>query len=145
MHWKDISTWFVLTLLLFGVACGDRSKTTDQVQIDNGRADDFEVFYEQFHSDSTFQIEHIQWPLEGLPAHADTLTNPAGFRWQKEAWVLHRPFNDALTGFSRSISSMGDGLMIEKIAHEEAGFRMERRFALIDDEWKLIYYAALNN
>lgn len=144
MHWKEVSKCFALVLLLFMVACGNSTQANDHEYIEEGSPDDFEAFYEQFHSDSAFQIEHIQWPLEGLPAHADTLSNPAGFRWQKENWVLHRPFNDALTGFSRSMSFMGDGLMVEKITHEEGGFRMERRFAKIDDQWKLIYYAALN-
>ncbi len=145
MHWKEISKGFMMVLLLFVGACGYKVQTSGQDHAENGSPDDFEVFYEQFHSDSTFQIDHIQWPLEGLPAHADTLSNPASFRWQKETWVLHRPFNTSLTGFSKSMSSMGDGLMVEKIVHEEGGFRMERRFAKIDDEWKLIYYAALNN
>ncbi len=146
MHWKKISKWFVLILpMLFVVACGENSNGIDQGQTEDTSLEDFEVFYERFHTDSIFQIEHIQWPLEGLPAHSDTLSNPARFRWQQENWVLHKPFNDALTGFSKSLSSMGEGLMVEKIVHEEGGFHMERRFAKIDDEWKLIYYAALNN
>ena len=33
---------------------------------------DFRIFYDRFHSDTSFQLEHIVIPLSGLPANADT-------------------------------------------------------------------------
>ena len=45
---------------------------------------DFLVFYTQFHSDSSYQMAHIAFPLEGLPEYADsTILAKGNFKWKK--------------------------------------------------------------
>lgn len=106
--------------------------------------EDFVTFYERFLQDSLYQMEHINFPLEGIPDNAlkdnETLTD---FRWQAEHWIMHRPIEKDGTGFSSSFSQLGP-IIIEEILHESGQYGMLRRFANSGDEWRLIYYAGLN-
>ena len=105
----------------------------------------FEAFYEEFHKDSTYQMLHITFPLEGLPSDADAETIAAGdFRWDAENWELHRPFNFATNDFERDLVAFGNDIVIEKIIHRSGQFGTIRRFAKMGDEWYLIYYAGMN-
>jgi len=106
---------------------------------------DFDAFYHQFHSDSTFQIEHIIFPLQGIPARDSSfVSSNETFHWQKDQWVLHRAFDDMGGSFKREFLNMGADLMIENIKHVNGRYGMQRRFAKYDDGWHLIYYAAMN-
>lgn len=136
-------------ILVFIMACqdnpaeqsssGDKASSNDSIA-----ASDFDQFYERFHNDSAFQLSHILFPLDGLPAEEDSmLIDIDHFKWEKKEWVLHKPFNDNLVGFDRALTRYDNNLVVESIRHEDAGFHMERRFAQMDDQWMLIYYAGL--
>jgi len=107
--------------------------------------DDFEDFYNQFHSDSAYQIAHILFPLEGIPPTADSLTLAQGsYRWQQSDWTIHRPF-DAMNGeFIRELRRISDEMVVEQIRHNSGQYGMQRRFARFTDGWYLIYYAGMN-
>lgn len=106
---------------------------------------DFQVFYELFHRDSTFQMEHIRFPLEGLPDYADSLAIASGIhRWEREDWVMHRQQLANDPDFQREISMFGDFVVRERYVHIERPLITERRFAKEGEEWYLIYYAGLN-
>ena len=105
----------------------------------------FEVFYAKFHQDSLFQMERITFPLEGLPANADsTALSNNNFRWQKEDWQMHKPFDSKNGEYEIKFSSFGEDLIIEKVMHKSGNYGMLRRFARISGEWHLIYYAGFN-
>ncbi len=105
---------------------------------------DFIDFYERFLADSLYQMEHINFPLEGIPDNAlkDNALQ-ADFRWQKDNWIMHRPIQEDSTGFSSTFSQLGP-IIIEEILHESGQYGMLRRFANSGEEWRLIYYAGLN-
>lgn len=106
---------------------------------------DFAVFYEKFHQDSAFQMAHIQFPMQGLPDNADSATLASNtFRWEPSNWKINKPIDFEKSGFSQQVQPLGDGLVIEKIVHESGKYAMLRRFAKLDDQWYLIYYAGLN-
>lgn len=127
----------ILSTSLFAWGC---SRVDEQPAVD-----DFNAFYERFHSDPDYQMAHISFPLEGLPSNADAETIAAGdFRWEAEDWQLHQPFNAENTEFERAFISFGDDLVIEKITHKNGQFGTVRRFAKLGGEWYLIYYAGLN-
>lgn len=108
---------------------------------DNG----FLAFYKRFNEDSIFQMNHITFPLEGIPARDSAYVNDGKpFHWQKENWVLHRSFNDMDGAFQRSFLPMGNDLMIENIKHSSGRYGMQRRYALYENGWFLIFYAAMN-
>lgn len=104
---------------------------------------DFEDFYVKFHGDSLYQVDHILFPLRGLPTNADsTMVSQGNFHWQKESWNMHQPFSTQNGAYQREFISLGD-VVTEEI-YTKDGFGMQRRFMKTDDEWFLIYYSAMN-
>lgn len=107
--------------------------------------DSFEAFYQRFHEDTAFQMTRITFPLEGIPAFADSSQMYGGdFRWQRENWVPHRITDSLMLNFDREFVQLGDDLIIEYMNHKSAGIGMERRFGYLGDGWNLIYYAGMN-
>lgn len=107
--------------------------------------DGFADFFEKFHQDSLFQMAHTTFPLEGIPANADSLdlvTN--SFRWQADSWIMHRPFNSMDGQFKRKFVPLGDDLVVEQIKGVQGQYGMQRRFAREGNDWYLIYYAGMN-
>ena len=140
---------FALLLVLSCKPNEPQSQEQDQAdmsgQLDSlGLTEDFLDFYDKFHTDSAYQMEHIMFPLMGLPANADTISNLKNFRHKKEDWVLHHHFNDPFGDYEREYATPDDNIVVERFVIRKAGFYMERRFAKLDDEWFLIYYANVN-
>ena len=107
---------------------------------------DFVAFYEKFHKDSLFQVAHIQWPLEGLPSDADSLTIESGdFKWTQDNWIMHRPLNMESGEYKRDFQPIGPDIMMEKILSADGSYGMIRRYAKMGNDWYLIYYAGMNH
>ena len=126
----------IVAILIFALGC--RPKKTDYSE--------FNQFYEKFLQDSLFQIQHINFPMEGIPDNAvayrgDSLQN---FRWTAENWRMHRPIDFEKTKFVQNFQTLGDELIIENIIDPTSGYGMLRRWAKIGGEWSLIYYVRLN-
>lgn len=134
---------FSLVFMIIGmVGCKDKAPIDDDSS--NSLPKDFITFYDRFLADSIYQIEHISFPLEGIP---DNVANYPGFddtfRWQAATWVMHRPFDLKANGFTSTFKQLGP-IIIEEIRHESGQFGMLRRFSNNGEEWTLIYYAGLN-
>lgn len=132
----------IICLPLFLFSCKQKENTAAP----NGDTlpKDFITFYERFLSDSLYQMEHINFPLEGIPDNALSKDNQSSdFRWELDSWIMHRPIPSDSTGFSSSFSQLGP-IIIEEIKHESGQYGMLRRFANSGDEWRLIFYAGLN-
>ena len=95
------------------------------------------IFYDRFHSDSAYQMEHIIFPLAGVPAYDSLRTED--WSWEKEQWVLHRTFDDRGGTFRRNWYNV-NSVIIEKISDSSDRFTMERRWVKMGGEWQLIYY-----
>ncbi len=105
----------------------------------------FSDFYQKFHSDSVYQVEHIVWPLEGLPNNADSATVAAkAFRWTPEDWRMQHQFDFQVSEYKREIVPLTETIVMERIIHQSGQFGMIRRFAIIGGDWHLIYYAGVN-
>ncbi|MBK7360356.1 MAG: hypothetical protein IPI45_00235 [Saprospiraceae bacterium] len=103
----------------------------------------FRTFYIKFHEDSLFQMEHIVFPLEGLPDHADpedVQVNP--FYYTADQWIIHKLFDSK----SNTIVylELGGIIIEERITEMKYGLTIIRRFANSSSGWRLIYYAGLN-
>ncbi|MCF8237992.1 MAG: DUF4348 domain-containing protein [Saprospiraceae bacterium] len=136
---RNLGLLFILALI---GACQQSTSTLPEEGI---LPVDFQVFYELFHRDSTYQKEHIHFPLEGLPDYADSLTIVNNsFHWEASDWVIHQQqlLNDS--EFTREVSMFGDFVVRERFIHKERPLITERRFAKEGNEWYLIYYAGLN-
>ncbi len=140
-------TGVVVTLLgvLFWLRTDATTPVADPTETATNLPSGFAEFYDQFHQDSLYQVEHIMFPLAGFPADADSvdLSNNQ-FRWQKEGWVLHRPFDDMDGQFERELLVLNDDMIVEEIKGVQADYGMQRRFSRLSDGWFLIYYAGMN-
>lgn len=141
--------WYFLVLLCLLYACGNGNSDTSslsKIKFNEDLSTDFMKFYMQFHNDSTYQVEHILFPLDGLPPNADSVTiAQKNFKWTKEDWQIHHPFNNANEAFRQEYLSVDNNTVIEYIIDNSTGFGMERRFSNLGDEWYLIYYEAMNS
>lgn len=113
----------------------DQPAQSTDVQVDPVKLPShFKMFYDQYHSDSTFQVEHTIWPLRRITDDTTSLAD-----WTPETWKLHQPFNDMGGTFERTFT-MTDRLILELIVDVTGNYSMERRFQKADDTWRLIYY-----
>lgn len=107
-------------------------------------SEDFEVFFEKFHQDSLFQIDHIQFPLDGeRKASGSNIDLMVPVKWYKEDWIMHKAFNAHGGTFKRNFYKIGP-VVVEKISDGNQYFSMERRFTKMQGEWQLIFYGVSN-
>ena len=99
---------------------------------------DFEAFYDRFHVDSAFQMEHTIWPLQGNYQQTEQ-GELVDVKWTPEDWILHQPMNLG-NDFVREIEVLSDGFLIETIRAKAGNYSIVRRFSKLGDEWNLIYY-----
>lgn len=103
---------------------------------------DFYMFYDRFHSDSVYQIHHIEWPLKGLTQVGDsTLTTKFTF-WEREGWKLHKPFDSHGGTFERSFTNDGT-IITEDLVGNGGMFSLQKQYRVIDGQWHLVYYQGL--
>jgi hypothetical protein len=142
-----LSALALSTLLAEGCNAKGGSTTTEDVGTVSADTlpGDFSAFFDKFHEDSVYQIEHIIFPLEGLPASTgdgDTLTSLRYF-YQKADWKIHRHINDPGKDFDNWFE-ITDARVIEHwIQMKGTNLHMRRRFAKLEDGWYLIYYQGL--
>ena len=106
---------------------------------------EFVEFFNRFHEDSAFQMQHITFPLAGLPATkgtGDTLPHERFF-WQKDNWAKHNHFTDPGGNFEHWYLVVNDRIIEHWIQMKGTNLHMKRRFAKLDDDWYLIYYQGL--
>lgn len=131
--------------LLFFFSCKNEPKPAADTAAETALPAGFAEFYQRFHTDSVFQMEHITFPLEGLPHQADGETIAAkNYKWQADGWRMMRPVDWQMSEYQREIVPLSSSLVMERIANPKSGIGMVRRFAIIGGEWHLIYYAGLN-
>lgn len=113
-------------------------------EIEEGLPADFEAFYLKFHQDSMYQIEHVIFPLRGIPGNADsTMLVSGNYYWEKNDWRMHQPIDPKGGKFIRDFLPLGKDLITEEI-YTPDGFGMQRRFMKTEGNWFLIYYAGMN-
>lgn len=144
--------WYFIVfsgVFLFSCKNSPTRPVDSQVQAITGQTqfeqlpESFKAFYIKFHEDSLFQMEHIVFPLEGLPDHADpedVQVNP--FYYTIDQWILHKLFDPK----SNTIVylELGGIIIEERITEKKYGLTIIRRFANSSSGWRLIYYGGLN-
>jgi len=111
--------------------------------VDASLPDDFKIFYKKFHTDSSYQMKHIIFPLEGIPSYADSLgLVENNFYWKREDWVLHKDLVDE--SYRKEYSILPNEIINEKMILKDKPIGLQRRFAKISGEWMLIHYIGLN-
>jgi len=140
---KYILTLFIPILIFSCKGKQDPSENDNEQYQEAGLSTEFRSFYNQFLSDSSYQMEHIDFPLNGLP-NLSEVDDYENFKWQEEDWIMHKPLIDPNREFLVETETLGPSLVIETISHKTGTFQMVRRFAKTSDGWKLIYFQDLN-
>ena len=106
---------------------------------------EFVTFFDRFHKDSAFQMDHITFPLEGLPnSNNDSVVNNAErYYWTRADWKLHRGFVDPSQQFTQWFEMIGDRMIEHWVHMKGTNLFLQRRFAKLSDGWYLIYYAGM--
>jgi hypothetical protein len=146
LHLKFASMyrWYLFSFLLILTLAHCKQPAPEKPDAGRSLPEDFEQFFDKFHSDSLFQLEHIQFPLEGAKQASGTnvdLMIPV--TWYADDWIIHKPFDSHQGTFERNYYLIGS-VVVEKIKDRGGFFAMERRFARLDGEWTLIYYSVTN-
>lgn len=97
--------------------------------------DTFVKFYQRFHQDSTYQMEHIVFPL---PQKED------GTLYTREDWELNKSLDIESSGFQRDLDNF-QNIITETLTHKQGLYTLERRFSPMGNkDWSLIYYSVSN-
>ena len=135
-----------ITLLLFAMLLAFSCKNKPKSEaIATSVGEEFDAFYQKFHTDTAYQKAHIQFPLPGLPSFADSITLvEKDYFWDKDLWVYHKLPDLDSSGFKRIINPMSESMLTEILINKKEKAAMERRFVKLGNDWYLIYYAGLN-
>lgn len=111
---------------------------------DNSLPEDFSVFYDQFHTDNSFQIAHIIWPLPGkLITDEDDVVQLTS-SWSEEDWTYHKkPPADG--NYNILYNTLVDTMVDEYIMNRLTGHGILRRWRKQNDQWMLTYYSGLQS
>jgi len=132
---------FLILINLIFLLTGCKNSDSVEQTVALYDTEEFKTFLDSFSRDSAFQIGHIAFPLEGMPAPKDsTYILDPDFRWTPQTWVLHKPYDDYNGTFSRSYIDLAGGIVIERVSDNSGLYTMERRFAKLSVGWNLIYY-----
>jgi Domain of unknown function (DUF4348) len=136
---NKIALLFCVTLLC---ACKKKEAVSNE---NSALAAEFSQFYDRFLSDSTYQMQHIQFPLAGVPMDSDSLTAQLGnYYWDAATWKLHKPMNFKDTYFKRTITMPLPNVIQETVQDTMTKYAIMRRFTKTDKEWMLIYFMNMN-
>jgi hypothetical protein len=126
---KFNSGFFLLMIvLLLSASC----RSTDI----RGAREDFYEFYEHFLTDSSFQMERVQFPL---PGHLYGEEEDSTYTWTRENWVMLKKPNLEGTEFERRLQVKGDTLATDEIFMENSGFYFKMVYEPVKRKWHLVY------
>ena len=137
---RKVLQFFLLIILLSN--CKNKPQALQQAKAEADLPKDFLEFYQQFHSDSSYQMAHIEWPLKGEKGSStDTLGRSQLTEWEPETWsIMHFP-DTTMSTLKRGFETVGDVLVIERMSYPMVGYGYERQFYKEDDgQWRLIFY-----
>ncbi len=98
----------------------------------------FLEFYERFHKDSLYQLDHILFPLESKVY--ESKDEYYDRFWDRENWKTHQALDKNQEGFERKYTLLDDYFISEILTLKAGGFGIERRFAFMDTTWYLVLY-----
>ena len=125
---------FLFLISLLAACKNDKEVANEPTEVFVEIPEDFLDFYEKFHSDSVFQVNHTLFPLK---------EKSDGSYWQKAEWRMHQAFDSQNGSYTREFDNF-NGILIETILEKNGAFMIKRRFAKFGDSYNLIYYSIDN-
>ena len=112
---------------------GKSSTTT--VSRKKSKVENFDKFYDRFHTDSAFQMSRIKFPLGGGYHTVDNST-----KWTAENWhLMTTRVYDVDNNKYKATYSKTETSFTQKLWIDSAGLFVECRFELVDGKWFLVY------
>ena len=118
---------------LFFLLIGFTSCKTANVTTAN---EDFREFYQRFLTDSSFQLQRVQFPLPGEKVSAET--QDSTYRWTEDEWIMLQEFELDTTQYKRDLH-VTDTLAVDEIYTPGAGFYFKMVFEPVKRKWHLVY------
>lgn len=128
-------TIIILSLMFFMACKNDKKITQAAPEVSADLPASFMDFYERFHKDSVFQMQHIVFPLSEREDKA---------KWTRNEWQMHKGFDNFNGGFERDFVNF-NGIITETIREKNNTFIIQRRFAPSGESYNLIYYKIINH
>ena len=142
-----MSKYFILSLALFALfSCKNlNQKSSENTRENTTENADFTDFYEKFHSDSLFQVEHIAWPLNGMRAvEIDSQSVMQKYTWQPEEWTMHRLAILNNGDYEQELTWMDNDFVSERVRLKNSSFGLERHFSRFNNSWELVFYSEMH-
>lgn len=109
---------FCSFILLFS-NCKNKPQALQQTKTEADLPKDFREFYQQFHTDSSYQMAHIEWPLKGESGVTKDSTAKRQLveRIRPENWrMMHLP-DTTMSTLKRGFETVGEVLVIERMSY----------------------------
>ena len=104
--------------------------------------EDFKVFYNRFHTDTSYQLSRVVFPIKTIVQEGDSVLTVTEKLITRDKWTIHKPYDSKGGTFERTFQ-IQDGIINERITAQEGLFSVEKRYTKLADEWHLIYYQGL--
>ena len=132
---------FVLIACAAIILC---SCTQHRPKVSDKNAEDFQVFYKKFHSDSVFQVSRIRFPLHGQWANLVDFGEKREFydrTWTRDNWTMEKDHDYSDRAYRYKISYRLDTVLDQTyVVHTD--FSVSKFFVLDKGKWYLSYYTA---
>ena len=137
--WNGVLFLIMIVFFIFG-GCKDSQGDVLQKEEIRELPASFVTYYTNFHSDSTYQMNHIIFPLKGRVSIIDSNgVNSVEKIYEEESWQLHKPFYDSAS-YNQTFQMLGDQIVTETIVDKMGLLEIERRWGMMDSSWYLISY-----
>lgn len=99
------------------------------------KTENFETFYNRFHTDSVFQINRVQFPLKGKQINTN-----GSFDWRKEQWLMIKAKASEIDRSTYNIKiTKKEDSYFEGVYCKGCAFSFEMEYKLINRKWYLVY------
>lgn len=117
------------SLALMTLACTGTKKAS------LGQQEDFQSFYQRFHSDSLFQADRLRLPIQGYKIEGQSIK-----RWSQANWLMHKNGKGQIDENIYDIKqTILNNRVYEQITIPNSTFLMERHFENEKGKWMLTY------
>lgn len=137
-YFQIIPSFFFLLLLVLSCS-NNTTQESPEIALEYSKklGPEFIDFYKKFHTDSSYQMEHIQWPLRGIPDRQ--IAEGEAFYFQPDSWRMQKTI-DPSSGYVSEFMMITEALVQENIVNASDNTQLIRRFLRDKNGWRLIYY-----
>ena len=122
------------------VSCKSSKDTSSKPIKISSKVEDFDSFYDKFHSDSIFQKSRVNQPLKGQKFDGTEVIH-----WTKDNFgLVKKRVYDIDTALYKVNYQKSANEFIQKVWIEDSGYSSEYKFKLIGNKWFLVSVVLYN-